>query len=174
MRRRESETGRNRQYFTWCWCANKTLISYMWHQATHTAFKHTNSISTSHRHICFGRITANEQEHHYTVWPPRQSFTLQFTRHAIVLKNSEMSGAGRHYSVTKLQGKCSLKGALCSFLVNKLHTKIWITCIQMCRILQVVFFDESCRLLALRGTHPWIHRSSGCRMIFSRSNNQWM
>lgn len=135
MRRRESETGRNRQYFTWCWCANKTLISYMWHQATHTAFKHTHSISTSHRQICFGRITANEQERHYTVWLPRQSFTLQFTRHAIVLKNSEMSGAGRHYSVTKVQWKCSLKGALCSFLVNKLQTKIWITCIQMCRIL---------------------------------------
>lgn len=49
--------------------------------------------------------------------------------------NSEMSGAGRHYSVTKVQGKGSLEGALCSFLLNKLHTKIWITCIQMCRIL---------------------------------------
>lgn len=39
----ESETGRNRQYFTWCWCqysANKTLISYMRHKGLHSAFTH--------------------------------------------------------------------------------------------------------------------------------------
>ena len=169
----ESETGRNRQYFTWCWCqysANKTLISYMRHKGLHSAFTHL----LIQYHICFDMITANKQDRHYTVWSPRQSFMLQFTRHVMVLLKQTVRRL-------VLLGSC-YKAALCSFLVNKLHTKIWIVCTQtkscfvseQVNYVEVVFFDHSCRLLALRGTQPWTHRSSGCPMIFSRSNNQWI
>lgn len=153
-------------------CKQDLNILHATQRFTLCIYTFTNPISTSHCHICFDMITANKQDRHYTVWSPRQSFMLQFTRHVMVLLKQTVRRL-------VLLGSC-YKAALCSFLVNKLHTKIWIVCTQtkscfvseQVNYVEVVFFDHSCRLLALRGTQPWTHRSSGCPMIFSRSNNQ--